>query len=233
MKIQLSFSLLIENVLLDLKLNQWKYSMNNKFDGVIECLSEGGVVLIPTDTVYGLAAVPHITMAVNKLYELKGRPRCLNLPIMVSSIDDLDVMGVDVNDCVSKLILSSFVPGPLTIAMGFRSYPLVPWLEGREEIAVRIPNDARLLSILRETGPLLVTSANRHGMPTPENLFSILAQLNGKPDKIIDGGYLKTIPSTLVNCRCNPPAVERYGVIKMEELMGIDQDLFREFSDQI
>ena len=94
-------------------------------------------------------------------------------------------------------------------------------LEGREEVAIRIPNDERLLAVLRATGPLLVTSANASGQDTPKNVGEILEQLNGQPDLAIDGGEIKTIPSTIVNCRLNPPKVEREGVIPTAEIEAI------------
>ena len=103
--------------------------------------------------------------------------------------------------------------------MGFRSVVLPSWLEGREEAAIRIPNDACLLAVLRQTGPLLVTSANLHGASTPENLAEVLAQLDGVPDLAVDGGILHTIPSTLINCRLDPPVVERVGAIPEAQVM--------------
>jgi L-threonylcarbamoyladenylate synthase len=104
------------------------------------------------------------------------------------------------------------------MAMGFVSGPKVDWLAGRDEVAVRIPNDVRLLAVLRETGPLFVTSANRHGAATSTNLQQILAQLEGKLDLVIDGGTLHNVPSTLVNCHLEPPVIEREGVVTRAEL---------------
>jgi len=194
--------------------------MNNK--EIIECLKNGGVVLLPTDTVYGLASSPLHEKAKNKIFELKVRPMTTNLPIMVSSVADLDVFGVDLYPAVLRLFDSSFVPGDLTIVLGFKTEPLLPWLKGRIECAIRIPNDERLLEILQKTGPLLVTSANKHGTPTtPNNIKDILTDLNGKPDLVVDGGIVENIPSTIVNCRLNPPVIERTGRISYDELNKI------------
>ena len=111
------------------------------------------------------------------------------------------------------------MPGAVTLVMGFKNSPLVKWLEGREECGIRIPNDERLLKILDNTGPLLVTSANKHGMPTiPQSPTEILEQLAGTPDLVITGGRPKSVPSTIVNCRCSPPIIERSGNISLEEL---------------
>jgi L-threonylcarbamoyladenylate synthase len=195
--------------------------MKYDIDVVANGLLQGEVVLLPTDTVYGLAVSPNFEAAIDRLYALKNRPRQRNLPIMVASIAALEQMGVEMSESAGKLLRSHFVPGALTLAMGFKEKPLLPWLEGREEVAIRIPNDPELLAILEKTGPLLVTSANAHGMPTPEKLEDAIAQLHGKPDQAIGGGLLKSVPSTLINCRVNPPVVERVGIIPAEALLKV------------
>jgi L-threonylcarbamoyladenylate synthase len=190
----------------------------------VAALQAGGLILVPTDTVYGLAVSPAFPAAVERLGVLKGRPRDRFYPIMVASPDDLLDLGAEINPCAERLLASRYVPGPLTLAIGFRDAPTVPWLSGREEIGIRIPDDARMLDILRQTGPLFVTSANKHGEPTHETVPEILAQLGERPDVVIDGGVLHTVPSTLVNCRCEPPAVERVGVVPeadVKQLLGL------------
>lgn len=188
-------------------------------ESIANCLNAGGVVLLPTDTVYGLAILPGSEHSKNRVYTLKRRPGNVNLPIMVSSPDELEGLGFDVNEAATRLLHSPLVPGSLTIAMGFRPGFRPPWLEGRVEAAIRIPDDDCLLSVLRRTGPLLVTSANAHGAETPESLNDVLAQLEGQPDLSVEGGLLHTVPSTLVNCRLEPPVVERVGVISEAEVM--------------
>ena len=180
---------------------------------IVECLGNGGVVLIPTDTVYGLAVSPNFDKSIDRLFALKRRPRNVNLPIMVASDAELEPLGFEVSESARRLLRSPLIPGSLTLAMGFRSDYRPAWLAGRDEAAVRIPNDARLLSVLRKTGPLLVTSANAHSAETPDNVEDILAQLDGAPDLSIDGGRLRTTASTLVNCRVDPPVIERVGVV--------------------
>ena len=193
--------------------------MNGTIEDIIACLGRGGVVLLPTDTVYGLAVSPEFDESVTRLFKLKRRPRNVNLPIMVASDDELETLGFEVSDSARRLLRSPLIPGSLTLAMGFSSDYRPSWLAGREEAAVRIPNDERLLSVLRETGPLLVTSANAHSADTPDNVADILAQLDGAPDLAIDGGTLRTTASTLVNCRVDPPRIERVGVVPESEVL--------------
>lgn len=179
----------------------------------------GGVVLIPTDTVYGLAVFPHFDKSIDRLFALKRRPRNVNLPIMVSSDAELEPLGFRISDAARRLLRSPLIPGSLTLVMGFSSDYRPEWLTGRDEAAVRIPNDNRLLAVLRKTGPLLVTSANAHSAETPDNVQDILAQLDGAPDVSIDGGILRTTASTLVNCRIDPPVIERLGVVAESEVL--------------
>jgi L-threonylcarbamoyladenylate synthase len=188
-------------------------------DDIVKCLMSGGVVLLPTDTVYGLAVSPNFDKSIDRLFALKRRPRNVNLPIMVASDDELEPLGFQISESARRLLRSPLIPGSLTLALGFRSDYRPPWLAGRDEAAIRIPNDERLLAVLRQTGPLLVTSANAHSADTPDNVDDILAQLDGAPDLSIDGGKLKTTASTLVNCRVDPPRIERLGVIPEAEVL--------------
>jgi L-threonylcarbamoyladenylate synthase len=193
----------------------------DEIEKIAACLLGGGVALLPTDTVYGLAVHPAFPDAVERLFGLKRRSRSRQLPVMVASEDELAGLGVRVTAAAGRLLRSSLVPGALTFVLGFGGGPVPPWLAGREEVAIRIPDDHRMLAVLRRTGPLLVTSANLHGSATPESLADALAQLDGAPDVAIDGGTLNTVPSTLVNCRRDPPVVEREGAVPTAELMAL------------
>jgi len=189
--------------------------MEDKRETIVQTLQRGGVVLIATDTVYGLAAMPTHTQAVEKIYLLKGRPREMFLPIMVADVGDLERLGLDINERARKVFESELVPGAVTFVLGFKEGSVKPdWLQNREEIATRIPNHALLLRVLKETGPLLVTSANKHGQPVTQGRVSdILAELHGAPDLVVEEGVGKEVPSTIINCRFDPPVVERLGLI--------------------
>ena len=198
----------------------------NRVDNIAASLLDGQTVLLLTDTVYGLAATPTCKAAIDKVYQLKERPRDRHLPIMVSSPQDLDALNVDINSTAQRLLQSNYVPGALTLAMGLNPGARPDWLAGREEIAVRIPNDPLLLAVLKKTGPLLVTSANKHGLDTPKEISEILAQLNGEPDIVVDSVadnnvFLSDTPSTLINCRATPPVVERSGQIPTSDLFKL------------
>src|SRR5215218_7812234 len=127
---------------------------------IVACLQTGGVVLLPTDTVYGLAVSPKFDKSIDRLFALKRRPRTVNLPIMVASDAELEPLGFEISESARRLLRSPLIPGSLTL--GFKSDYRPDWLSGRDEAAVRIPNHNQLLAVLRQTGPLLVTSANAH-----------------------------------------------------------------------
>ncbi|MDR0742997.1 MAG: threonylcarbamoyl-AMP synthase [Tannerella sp.] len=200
--------------------------MISKKEQIIRILQESGVVLMATDTVYGLAALPTDKEAVSKIYRLKERPENMFLPVMVAEMNNLENLGLDINGPAEKLFRSALVPGAVTFVLGFKDESLKPeWLQGRDEIAARIPDNALLLSVLKETGPLLVTSANRHGRShTPGNMEEILKELNGSPDLIIEDGKGKEIPSTIINCRYDPPLIERTGIISLDMIRKILND---------
>ena len=186
---------------------------------IAACLANGGVVLLPTDTVYGLAVSPTHEKSIDRLFALKRRPRTVNLPIMVASDAELEPLGFALSEPARRLLRSPLIPGSLTLALGFKSDYRPDWLSGRDEAAVRIPNHNQLLAVLRQTGPLLVTSANAHSADTPDNVAAILEQLDGAPDLAVDGGLLRTTASTLVNCRVDPPVIERLGVVPESEVL--------------
>ncbi len=189
---------------------------------VAECLLSGGVALIPTDTVYGLAVLPSDENATDKIYKLKQRPNNMKLPVMVADIKDIEKLGVFINQNSLKILNSDLVPGAITLVFGFSSGKRPFWLNLREEVAIRIPDDKQLLEILKITGPLFVTSANKHGITgTYNNVKEILTELNGEPDIIVDNGIKNEIPSTIINCRLNPPVIEREGAVSKEKIFKI------------
>ena len=181
-----------------------------------EALLGGGVALLPTDTVYGLAVHPRRPEAIDALFALKDRPRTRHLPIMVATPDELPSLGVQVPDTARRL-LGTFSPGPITVALGIDD-TAPSWLAGRDEVGVRVPSDPDLRALLSDVGALLVTSANAHGEPTAQAPGPILAQLAGRPDAVVDGGERSGVPSTVVNCHVDPPRVEREGAIPTEQI---------------
>jgi L-threonylcarbamoyladenylate synthase len=194
-------------------------------EGVLEVatssLRAGEVIVVPTDTVYGVAVLPALPAAVEGIYAAKGRPRSQHLPVMAGSLEQVTALGVHLNQKALALA-EKWWPGPLTLVMGFGvSEPRPDWLQGREEVAIRIPDHSFLLSLLQRTGPLLVTSANHHGSATPPTAEQAAEELGGWVSLMVDGGTLRTVPSTLVNVRSGEAVVEREGAIALQDVQAV------------
>lgn len=186
-------------------------------------LSRGAIVLLPTETIYGLAIKPGEPLAAQRVFELKGRPKELNLPVVIGSSGQLNDLGIHF-DRSARVLASAFWPGPLTIVMGFAPRCQRPsWLDGREEVAVRIPGYKLLRDVAIAAGPLLVTSANGHGRGSKRVASEAVESLHGPVDLIVDGGTLSSLPSTIINTRWSPPIIERVGAVtpaEIETLIG-------------
>ncbi len=190
-------------------------------EAVLEALDRGLLVVVPTDTVYGLAARPTNLDAVRRVYQIKNRPEGMHLPVMAGTVDQVRALGVAFGSAAETLS-ARWWPGPLTLAFGFDPLALRPeWLSRREEVAVRIPDHDFLRSLLVESGVLLVTSANAHGAPTPRTAKDVAEGLGQTVDFVVDGGTLTEIPSTLVNVALPVPLVEREGAIPTAEISAV------------
>ncbi|HYU58650.1 MAG TPA: L-threonylcarbamoyladenylate synthase [Actinomycetota bacterium] len=180
-------------------------------------LAAGQLVVMPTDSVYGLAADPALPAAVSRLFEAKGRPRSLSIPVLVASMSHVDRL-VEVDDRARRLI-ERYWPGPLTIVLPRR--PGVDWElgEARATLAVRMPDHPVALALLTRTGPLAVTSANRSGESTPATVPEIEAVLGDRAGVYLDAGPAPLgTPSALVSL-VGPALVLREGPIDLAELM--------------
>ncbi len=177
-------------------------------------IQHGGIIVYPTDTLYGLGASVFEEEAVKRVYEIKKRPRHLPLPIIVSSIDDIKNVAI-FNDVACKLA-KKFLPGALTIILEKKD--VIPSIVAGKKIAVRVPDN----DIARElaTKPITATSANIHGGEEPVTIEIAKKQLGNKVDMYIDGGKLPGIPSTIVDVSEKKIKIIREGVIKKERLYG-------------
>jgi L-threonylcarbamoyladenylate synthase len=191
-------------------------------DGTLEAASSalraGEVVVVPTDTVYGVAVLPTLPNAVRDIYAAKQRPLTQHLPVMAATVDQVQDLGLELSES-GQALARRWWPGPLTLVLGFSpTAPRPHWLGGRDEVAVRIPDHDFLRHLIAGTGPLLVTSANQHGTTTPPTAEDAGRELGGYPTLIVDGGTLSDTPSTLVNLHCESPAIEREGVIGRSDI---------------
>src|SRR3954463_15538068 len=150
-------------------------------------IGRGELVVIPTDTVYGVAADAFSPAAVQRLLEAKGRDRTAPPPVLVPGIPTLDALAESVPDEVRALV-AEFWPGGLTIIL--RARPTLDWDLGetRGTVALRMPSDTIALELLAETGPLAVSSANLTGRPAARTAAEAQARLGDSGGGCLAGG---------------------------------------------
>lgn len=182
-----------------------------------ELLCDNGVILTPTDTVYGLICLPTSDIAIKKIFEMKGRPANRHLPVIVADGQQAESELPIVWNQSARRLADKFWPGALTLACGVIENDL-KWLEGRVEVGIRVPDHVYIQKLAKKMGPLLMTSANRHGEMTPHSIEGALGSLVTAPSLAIDGGLLSGAPSTLVNVNLPEPKVERVGSIPESEI---------------
>ena len=182
-----------------------------------ELLRAGQLVAFPTDTVYGVGAPAFDANAVASIYVAKERPPDKAIPVLIADASDLPRIAASVPDCARALI-ARFWPGALTLVLPKR--PDVSEIVSSDEtVAVRIPNLDLARALLRLTGPLAATSANRSGQPSPVTAADVMAQLGGRIAAVLDGGPCPGgIPSTVVDCTTSPPRVLREGALSLSVL---------------
>lgn len=173
----------------------------------------GALIVLPTDTVYGIGTRPDDPAATARLFEAKGRPRDLELPVLVASRAQAE--RVATFDERARALAGAFWPGALSLvvprAEASRDWDLG---EDRTTVAVRMPHHPLALAVLARTGPLAVTSANRSGRPTPrtcEGLREVFGQLVDV--YVCAEEALGRVPSTVVDLRGREPRILRSGAI--------------------
>lgn len=197
-----------------------EHASQEAIDAILEALQDGGVVVVPTDTIYGLMCLPAFPSAARTIYAMKQRPADVRLPIIVADADqarhDLPLRWT----AEAAALARAFWPGALTIACGTEG-PLPDWLAGRDEVGVRAPAHALIQSLARRAGPLLMTSANRHGAPTPGSVHDVLGDLATPPALAVNGGRLTGASSTLVNTNLPAALIERDGAIAASAIEAV------------
>jgi L-threonylcarbamoyladenylate synthase len=182
-----------------------------------DVLNHGGLVAFPTDTVYGLAALPFKEEYVEALFAAKGRNNTRAVAILIAEYPDLKKVVAQFNEKADRLA-HHFWPGPLTLVVP--KLPILPdALSPDGTIGVRMPDHPFALSLLRKIGPLAVTSANISGQDNANSADEVYQQLNGRVHLILDGGKTTGgVPSTVVDCLSPSLTMLRQGPITLEEL---------------
>ncbi len=179
-----------------------------------EIIRAGGLTAVPTETVYGLAGNGMDAAAVERIYEVKGRPAVKPLSLMVPGPEALDRYGRNVPRG-ARVLAEAFWPGPLTIVV--EAVPEIPAivLAGGTTVGLRCPDSPKTLELLRQTGlPLAAPSANPSGAPSPKTAEDVLAYFDGRIEAVIDGGPCGIgTESTIIDLSVSPCRILRQGAL--------------------
>ena len=191
-----------------------------------EILKNGGLVAIPTETVYGLAASAFDENAIANIFKAKGRPNDNPLIVHISQIKELDNIVSEVSD-LAKRCMDAFWPGPFTAVLPKKDTIPLAVSGGLDTVAVRLPANSVTTAIIKKSGlPLAAPSANTSGMPSPSTPRHVIDDLFGKIDAIVVSGNCEVgVESTVVSFAVNPPRLLRPGGITVEQLKEIIPDL--------
>ena len=188
-------------------------------------IERGELVVLPTDTVYGLAADAFSHEAVQRLLDAKARTRQMPPPVLVGAPTTLEALATDIPSWLRSMTTSLW-PGPLTVIC--RQQPSLMWDLGdtHQTVAIRMPDDATALALLKVTGPLAVSSANITGEPPAETIDDAERMLGEDVAVYLDGGASRSgVPSTILDVTSAVPRVLRQG--------GIDLARLHEFNNTI
>lgn len=194
-------------------------------DHAVQVLGEGKLIVIPTDTVYGLAAALDQTSAIEDIFRVKGRPPERPIALLVDRMEDVALVTADIPPEARRL-MEQFWPGGLTIVLPRADGIPSVVTAGGPTVAVRMPDHPTPRAIVRRMGrPLPTTSANRHGQPSATDANTARASLNGDVALVLDAGPAPGgVDSTVVDLSVTPPTVLRSGAIPtdaLEQALGL------------
>lgn len=188
-------------------------------------ISEKKCIVMPTDTVYGIAADAFSPLAVTMLLASKGRSRQMPPPVLIPRVNALDGLATDVS-ADARALAQAFWPGGLTLIL--HAQPSLDWDLGdtKGTVALRMPDDHLALDLLSMTGPLAVSSANRTGQEAAQTASEARLQLAESVEVYLEGGFrpvkgTNAVPSTIVDATSTPFRVVRQGAIELERLREI------------
>jgi len=185
-------------------------------------LREGGIVVFPTETVYGIGASATSCFGPQEIIDIKVRPKSKPLPWLVENRDALDTYGVDVPDYARRLA-DGLWPGALTIVVNAAEAVAPEFRDSRGTVALRCPDNELVQELLRASGkPIITTSANTSGQPSAASFDELEERIIAAADLILDGGETRHgTASTVVDCSGELPVVTREGAIPAKQVMEV------------
>jgi len=182
-------------------------------------VSDGGIIVFPTDTVYGVGCDPFNKKSVDEIYKIKNRPKSKPFPILVYSMKEANQIADFDSD--SQRLAEKFWPGPLTLILKLKDSRIKKSLDVEEKIAIRIPNNKCLLELLSTCKFLIGTSANISGQESFTNSEECYKSLSDF-DVFLDGGNLEGKgESTILEIKDGKPIIHRSGALRKEEIIEL------------
>lgn len=187
----------------------------------IAVLAAGGIVAIPTDTVYGIAVSRSTNDGIERLFNVKQRPPEKGIALLLGTAEQAETVGIAGTD--SRRLAEAFWPGPLTLVLQRAPNADLPAVltDGLPTVGVRLPNHPCPRALALALGPLPTTSANLSGEPDSVDVEMVIGQLGDRIDLVLDGGRTAgAVPSTVVDCTGASPRVLREGVLGTDRILA-------------
>lgn len=197
----------------------------NELEEAAICLRNGGLVVFPTETVYGLGADSSNPQAVENIYKAKGRPSDNPLIVHIAHMEDVNKLAREVPD-YAKRLMDKYWPGPLTLIFKKQPHVIDRVTAGLDTVAVRLPSNSIARELIRKSGVFVAApSANLSGSPSPTVYRHVKNDLEGRVDYIINGdGCEIGLESTVVDVSGDHPVILRPGAITLDMLKGVHPD---------
>lgn len=187
---------------------QGQEKLQSEINKAAQILKKGGVVIFPTDTVFGLGCLFDSNKALARIYEIKNRPQTLPLPILVSKIEEVEKLAYITP--LAKSLINKYWPGALTLVLKAK--------KSNQKLGFRLPNSKITLSLIEEAGkPIIGTSANFHGQSVQKNSKDLPKDLIDKVDFTVEGISGGGVESTVVDASGQKPKVIRQGAINIRK----------------
>ena len=181
---------------------------------VIETLKQGGIAVIPTDTLYGIVASARIPEAVELVYRIRGRERAKPCIVLLADSAGLEEFGVALTESETEF-LKQYWPGAVSVVLSCTEERFSYLHRGTGTLAFRVPDNQWLHEVLREAGPLVAPSANLAGMPTATTIDEARRYFQDQVDVYEDAGKLESEPSTLVRLDAHGVSILRAGKVTL------------------
>ena len=192
--------------------------MNDQIKEAIKIVQQGGVIIFPTDTAFGIGCRIDNESAIKRLFTIRKRPETQATPVLVSGTQMAEEYLLGIPDEISEKLIKPFWPGALTIVLPCKTEKVPELVRGKgNNLGVRMPNHENTLQLIEGVGvPMLGPSANFHGEPTPYAFNDLDPELIKLVDYVIPGECSVRQASTVIDCSVNPWKILRQGAIQLK-----------------